>query len=590
MDGTPVVLRLRASDEDRAAVQRDVADLTARRFSERLWARDATLWKHDEAHRRIIEKALGWLSVPAEVRDQVGALAEMADEVRVDGIRHVVVLGMGGSSLAAEVLSRVFGSRDGYPDLRILDSTDPDAVLAVERELDLSETLFLVASKSGGTTETASFHAYFWRLMQRHSGDRAGRHFIAITDEHTSLHEDALAQGFRAVFINPADIGGRYSALSFFGMVPAALMGLDLARLLDDALVVADACGQTVPCEQAPAVMLGACIGGLARRGKDKLTLVATRSLAPFGGWVEQLVAESTGKEGVGVLPVDLEPLGAPDRYGGDRLFVHLRLEDDEADEAAALCAAVEGLEAAGAPVVTVSLPNRWSLGGQFLLWEIATAAAGVLLGIDPFDQPNVQESKDNTRRLLDHYNETGELPQLGVVPIDHRGQAASAFVSRVAALDGQERLAEALRNLLSTVRAGDYVCLQAWLAPSAGVWTALDAARRLLRDRLRVATTVGYGPRYLHSTGQYHKGGPNTGVFLQLVSRSGSDARIPGQLYPFSVLKQAQADGDLESLRAHGRRVLRVDLGTNVAGALDAVVRALQNVVGPATATAGAD
>lgn len=584
MEGTPVVLRLWASDADREAVPAAVADLAERDFSRRLWARDAGLWKADAVHRAIIENALGWLTVPAELRDEVAALAEFADEVRADGVRHLVLLGMGGSSLAPETLHAVFGSREGFPDLRVLDSTDPDAVLAVQDELELDETLFIVASKSGGTTETASFHAYFYRLMQRHCGDHAGRHFIAITDEHTSLQDEAVAQGFRAVFINPSDIGGRYSALSFFGMVPAALMGLDLQRLLDDAAAVAHACAADAPAAEDPALRLGACIGAMAAAGRDKLTLLAPGALAPFGAWIEQLLAESTGKEGTGVLPVDLEPIGEPEEYGADRLFVYLRLDDDGA-EADALDATVRTLSAAGLPVVSISLPDRWALGGGFLLWEIATAAAGALLGIDPFDQPNVQESKDNTSRLLDLYSETGTLPGVESGAAGLRMPAAGLPLC-VATREGQPSLQAAVEALLRTVRAGDYVCLQAWLAPSAGVWAALDAARRALRDGLRVATTAGYGPRFLHSTGQYHKGGPDTGVFLQLVSRGATDARIPGQLYPFSVLKQAQADGDLLSLCSHGRRVLRIDLGDDVAEGLEAVVHALQKAaaeVGPA-------
>ncbi len=588
MEGTPVVLGLWASDAEREAVEAAVADLAERDFSRRLWARDAGLWKADAVHRAIIENALGWLTVPAELRDEVEALAEFADEVRADGVRHLVLLGMGGSSLAPETLHAVFGSHDGFPDLRVLDSTDPDAVLAVHNELDLDETLFIVASKSGGTTETASFHAYFYRLMQRHCGDHAGRHFIAITDEHTSLQDEAVAQGFRAVFINPSDIGGRYSALSFFGMVPAALMGLDLQRLLDDAAAVARACAADVPAGEDPALRLGACIGAMAAAGRDKLTLLAPGALAPFGAWIEQLVAESTGKEGTGVLPVDLEPIGEPDDYGADRLFVCLRLDDDGA-ETDSLDAAAQRLSAAGLPVMTISLPDRWALGGGFLLWEIATAAAGALLSIDPFDQPNVQESKDNTRRLLDLYSETGALPGVERDAAGLRLAAAAADAGlplSVATSAGREPLRAALGALLRTVRAGDYVCLQAWLEPSAGVWAALDAARRALRGGLRVATTAGFGPRFLHSTGQYHKGGPDTGVFLQLVSRGVTDARIPDQVYPFSVLKQAQADGDLQSLRSHGRRVLRVDLGDDVAGGLEVLVHALQEAaaeIGPA-------
>jgi len=315
-------------------------------------------------------------------------------------------------------------------------------------------------------------------------------------------------------------------------------------------------------------------MGALARAGRDKLTLLAPRALAPFGAWVEQLLAESTGKEGRGILPVDLEAVGAPDVYGDDRLFVHLRIEGDEPDEAAGsggLDGAVAELVAAGQPVVTITLPDRWALGGQFLLWEIATAAAGALLGVDPFDQPNVQESKDNTRALLDVYTETGELPAAG------EGEEAAGGTASVTATSPE--LAPAVEGLLGSVRRGDYFCLQAYMAPSAAVWAGLDAARRAVRDRLKVATTAGYGPRFLHSTGQYHKGGPNTGVYLQLLSRDARDARIPGQLYPFSVLKRAQAIGDLQSLRSRGRRVLRVDLGEDTAAGLAAVVEAVREV-----------
>lgn len=588
MESIPVELRLQASDDLRELVDRAVATLTERRFCSRLWAHDASLWKDDAAHRDIIENAMGWLTVAMDLRDEVGSLAGFADEVRAAGVRHLVLLGMGGSSLAPETLHAIFGSREGFPDLRVLDSTDPDAVRAIQEELDLDESLFIVASKSGGTTETASFHAYFHRLLESHCGEHAGHHFVAITDEHTSLHSEAVAQGFRAVFLNPADIGGRYSALSFFGMVPAALTGLDLSRLLDDAAAVARACAAEVTCSESPAVRLGACIGALAAAGRDKLTLMAPGELAPFGAWLEQLLAESTGKEGTGVLPVDLEPVGRPGLYGDDRLFVRLRLEDDDGPEVDVLDAVVRELVGAGAPVVTVSLPDRWALGGQFLLWEIATAAAGALLGIDPFDQPNVQESKDNTRRLLELYTQAGKLPGIecgGALAVAgaHAPAADRVLPWCVATSAGGERLERALEALVRSVDAGDYVSLQAWMQPSAGIWAALEAARRALRDGLRVATTAGYGPRFLHSTGQYHKGGPGTGVFLQLVSRTETDARIPGRLYPFSVLKQAQADGDLESLRAHGRRVLRVDLGSDAGAGLALVVRALQRAVAKA-------
>jgi len=589
MDGAPVVLRLQATDEQRSAVESALAGLRQRDFLRRLWEKDPTLWKDDESHAGIIRNALGWLTVPGEAAVEADALAAFADEVRTDGIGHVVLLGMGGSSLAPETLADIFGPAEGYPELCILDSTDPEAVLELrhgscierrrlsrccprgceqQRPLDLSSTLFIVASKSGGTVETASFHAYFFKAVEELVGEHAGRHFVAITDEGTSLEKTALEQRFRAVFLNPADIGGRYSALSFFGMVPAALAGLDVARLLDDAESTAAICGPEVECAAAPAVVLGAVMGGMAEHGRDKLTLLAPGSLAPLGAWIEQLLAESTGKEGRGILPVDLEPLGDVGSYGDDRLFVHLRLVDESAEETDRLTAAADGLAAAGHPVVTVTLPDRWAVGGQFFLWEVATAAAGAVLGIDPFDQPNVQESKDNTGRLLERYVDEGALPGVDTDAGDGPGVIRAA--------DGQEAVATALAALLDGVREGDYVCLQAYVAPSAAVWMALEAIRRAVRDRLRVATTAGYGPRFLHSTGQYHKGGPDTGVFLQLVGEHERDARIPGRPFGFSVLERAQADGDVESLRSRGRRILRVELGTDVAAGLETMVGAM--------------
>ena len=533
-------------------------ELAERHAVSRLWDRDATLWKSEPEHVRIIEDALGWLTVGDDVRSELGELAGFVDELREDGYSHAVLLGMGGSSLAPEVLRKVFGVRDGYLDVRVLDSTDPEAVLALAEELDLCCTLFIVSSKSGGTTETASFHAYFYDRLTELEGLHAGEHFIAITDEGTSLQQEAVDQCFRAVFVNPSDIGGRYSALSFFGVVPAALMGIDLERLLEGASEVGARCADDERLEENPGAVLGAAIGGFARDGRDKVTLIASPPIAPFGAWVEQLLAESTGKEGKGVLPVDLEPVGLPDEYGEDRLFVYLRLEGgtDEQQEAG-----VAALVAAGRPVLTVRLSSEWELGGEFLRWEVATALACALIGIDAFDQPNVQESKDNTKRLLEGYTESGALPE---PPADVTVAADAAG------------LAIALDGLLAQARAGDYVCLQAYVTPGPAAWAELERARLALRRRAGLATTAGYGPRFLHSTGQYHKGGPNTGLYLQLVAADGRDASIPGQLYSFGTLKRAQAEGDLLSLLSHGRRVLRVELGTDQLAGLRSVSAAL--------------
>jgi len=540
-----------------AAVAERLAKLAVADFSDRLWAADPTLWKpEDDAHQRIVADALGWLSVFEGVRDEVQGLTEFVDELRAEGYRSAVLLGMGGSSLAPEVMHAILGTQPGYLDLHVLDSTDPAAVAAVEAAVDLETTLFIVASKSGGTTETASFHAAFYERLRELDGDLAGHHFVAITDEGTSLEKQALEQGFRAIFVNPGDIGGRYSALSFFGMVPAALIGVDLERFLDGVRASAVACGPDVPAAENPALRLGAAMGEMALRGRDKLTLVFEPPLAPLGAWVEQLVAESTGKEGTGILPVDLEPLGSPAVYGDDRFFVAARLAG-VADSGAA--AALTALREAGNPVLDHELADARDLGGELLRWEIAVAAAGHVLGIDAFDQPNVQESKDLTKELLAAYAVSGELPA-GSPAADGRRLAYSV---------GDADLAAALREFFAQAAAGDYFALQAYVAPGQAVWDQLQAVRLQLRDGLRVATTLGYGPRYLHSTGQFHKGGPNKGLFLQLLGHDPDDVEIPGRPYSFGVLKRAQARGDLTALLAHGCRALRVCLGDDVSAGL---------------------
>ena len=544
-------------EELEAAVQERLVALAAADFSERLWAADPTLWKaDDDSHQKIVANALGWLSVFEGVRDEVQGLTEFVHELRAEGYRSAVLLGMGGSSLAPEVMRAILGTRPGYLDLHVLDSTDPAAVAAVAAAVDLESTLFVVASKSGGTTETACFHAYFYERLRELDGEQAGHHFVAITDEGTSLEQQALDQGFRAVFVNPGDIGGRYSALSFFGMVPAALIGVDVERLLDGVCAMAVACGPDVPAEQNPALRLGAAMGELALRGRDKLTLVFEPPLAPLGAWVEQLVAESTGKEGTGILPVDLEELGPAGAYGDDRVFAAVRLAG-AAD--AGVAGALEALRDAGHPVLEYEIADVRDLGGEFLRWEIAVAVAGHVLGIDAFDQPNVQESKDITKGLLGEYAATGELP---AEPPTDDGR-------RVVYPVGDEDLPAALREFLAQAAAGDYVALQAYVAPGEAVWDQLQAVRLQLRDGLRVATTLGYGPRYLHSTGQMHKGGPNTGLFLQLLGHDPDDVEIPGQPYSFGTLKRAQARGDLTALRAHGCRAIRVCLGDDVPAGL---------------------
>jgi hypothetical protein len=476
--------------------------------------------------------------------------------VRAAGYRRAVLLGMGGSSLAPEVLRATFGVRPGFLDLSVLDTTDPATLLAVDRSLDLDQTLFLVASKSGTTIETLSHFAYFWQR----SGGR-GTQFVAITDADTPLEALARERGFRRVFINPPDIGGRYSALSYFGLVPAALLGVDLGALLDRAARLAEAC---VTPQDNPGAQLAAALAGAALAGRDKLTLILPPELVAFGDWVEQLIAESTGKQGRGIVPVIDEPLGPSAVYGPDRLFVRLALE--AAPEPPQLAALV----AAGHPAVTLPLRDPFDLGGEFFRWEFATALVGVLLGIDPFDEPNVQEAKDATARVLAEYERLGRLPEPEL--------AARANGVALAGARGRS-VEEALRAFLAQARPGDYLALQAYLPYQPAVRAALQELRVRLRDHLRVATTLGFGPRFLHSTGQLHKGGPNSGLFVQLVGDDAEDAPIPGRPYTFGVLKRAQALGDLRALEARGRRVCRVALQGDLAASLRHLAALLDQV-----------
>ena len=537
------------------ALEERLREFAADDVGGRIWAADPTLWKPGAAaHQQIIANALGWVGVWEDVRDEIAELTQFVADVRAEGFRSAVLLGMGGSSLAPEVFSAILGDAEGALELHVLDSTDPAAVLAVEAAVDLDRTLFIVASKSGGTTETASFHAYFHDRLQAHCAEHAGSHFVAITDEGTSLEQLALAQGFRAIFVNPSDIGGRYSALSFFGLVPAALLGVDLERLLDGVDAMAAACGPDVPAAQNPALRLGAAMGELALHGRDKLTLICEAPLTPLGAWIEQLVAESTGKEGLGVLPVDLEPLGSLEQYGDDRVFCGLRL----AGAGGVAAGRLDALAEAGHPLLERELADAYGVGGEMLCWELATAAAGVVLGIDPFDQPNVQESKDRTKALLAASSAAGAQPE-----DEDEGGAQIAYPV------GDQGLPDALRAFLAQAVPGDYIALQAYVAPGAAVWEQLQALRLQLRDGLRLATTLGFGPRYLHSTGQFHKGGPNRGLFLQFVGHDPRDVEIPGQAYGFGVLKRAQARGDLAALRAHDCRALRVCLGDDVPAGL---------------------
>jgi transaldolase/glucose-6-phosphate isomerase len=539
------------------AVEERLARFAADAFSRRLWQKDPTLWSAEPVPE--IADRLGWLELPTSAVASLPELARFAGEARDEGIRHAVVLGMGGSSLAPEVFARTFGHAAGPIAVRVLDSTHPDAVAALAREIDPARSLFLVSSKSGGTTETLSFFYTFWDRVKRAvapGSDPPGRHFAAITDPGTSLEALARERGFRAVFPAPPDVGGRYSAFTPFGLVPAALAGVDLAELLARGRAAAAACGPGVPPAESPGLVLGAAMGELARAGRDKLTLYTSPAIRTFPDWLEQLVAESTGKSGTGIVPVAGEPLGAVAAYGGDRFFVALRVDGDSDP---ALDRHLDALEGAGHPVARLRLADPLDLGYEIFRWEVAVAAAGAVLGIHPFNQPDVQLAKELAKKAMKEGAEGGGKGSRAVAAADP------------AALSG------ALAELLAACRPGGYLGIHAYLTPGAALSASLHRLQGALRDRTRLATTFGYGPRFLHSTGQLHKGGPAGGCFLQLVDRPSEAMPVPETDYTFAALIAAQARGDRDALEQRGRKVLTLDLDGDVPGGIAALAGALQ-------------
>lgn len=563
--GAAVEERRRASFGERVgrqtlalgALEGEVADrvgrLAADGVASRLWRKDPSLWPGGKA-----ASSLGWLHVAEEMAATLGGLAAFADEVKAAGFTRVVLAGMGGSSLAPRAFARSYSGAGGLP-LVVLDTTDPAAVLDATRAGSLEHTLFIVASKSGTTAEPVALEAHFHAALTELLGRRANGNFVAITDPDTPLARRAKERSYRRLFLNGADIGGRYSALSYFGLVPAALLGLDVGELLERALRMGRACAPGVPERENPALGLGAALGELARRGRDKLTFVLPAPLAPLGDWLEQLLAESTGKDGRGVLPVVGEPPGAAEAYGEDRVFVRLRLAGEADGE---LDRWVDELRRAH-PVLAIELDDLLDEGQEMLRWELATAVAGSVLGVDPFDQPNVQEAKDDTARLLASVREGGALPEPPLVHTEGPLSATASPAPRSPGLQG------ALRELFRDASPGDYAAILAYLPETPETDRALGALRARLRDRLRIATTSGYGPRYLHSTGQYHKGGPRRGRFLELTADDPEDVVVAGERFTFGTLRRAQALGDLEALRRRGRPVVRVHLGPDTARGL---------------------
>ncbi len=533
-------------------VENALAELRDEKVMSRIWAHDHTVWKPDPEE---ITNRLGWLHIPQIMSDNIQRLEALAGEVRDSGYTDALLLGMGGSSLAPEVFRNTFGVKKGYLNLAVLDSTDPAVVLAYAERLDPARTLFIVSTKSGTTVETLSFFKFFYNRVKSSLGEkRAGENFIAITDPGSPLAELAERYHFRECFLNDPNIGGRYSALSYFGLVPAALIGMDIKTLLDRAMTMACNC-ESCNCPVAGnnhGGSLGVVLGDLAKAGRDKVTLISSPRIASFGDWVEQLVAESTGKEGKGILPVVGEQVGSSDVYGEDRLFVSIRLDGDEANDTL-----LKALEDAGHPVLYISLHDVYDIGGQFFLWEMAIAVAGYRLGINPFDQPDVEAAKILAREIAAEYREKGSLPV-----------EKPAFDGEVMAVYGEVKAnspESALESFIDKNKQGEYIALQAYLQPTAEMVSLLQTFRTSLRNRFSLATTLGYGPRFLHSTGQLHKGDAGRGLFIQFTTDDQRDAPIPEEAgssdssITFGVLKAAQAIGDRQALLDRGRKVIRV-------------------------------
>jgi transaldolase/glucose-6-phosphate isomerase len=553
-------------------VKASLADWKKTGKVKRLWQGDPLLWSGSDE-----DKWLGWLHITQQQLDDLAKLQEIAADVESAPFKNALLLGMGGSSLCPEVLRLTFGKKAGFPDLHVLDSTDPAQIKSIEEKVDLTSTLCIVSSKSGSTLEPNIYKQYFFDRIKARVGEReVGKRFLAITDPGSKMQRVAEKNKFRKVFMGVPSIGGRYSALSNFGMVPAAVMGIDVAKFLRSAQQMVDACGADTDASANPGVVLGTILGTAANNGRDKLTIVTSPGIFDLGAWLEQLIAESTGKSGTGIIPVDREKLATPDTYGKDRVFAYLRLQSEPDKEQSA---AVDALAKAGHPVVRVVLKDTYALGQEFFRWEIATAVAGAIIGINAFNQPDVEASKVETRKLTSEYETTGKLPAESPF---FTGDNVKLYADRnnTAALKSGTSLVSFLRKHLERINPGDYFAVLGYITMNEAHEQALQAIRLAVRDSKNVATVLGFGPRFLHSTGQAYKGGPNSGVFLQITCDDAVDVLVPGQKYTFGVVKAAQARGDFSVLAERGRRALRVHLGKDVAAGLatlhDAVQQAL--------------
>ena len=541
--------------------------LDEKNASRSLYIHDASLWKTDAENVKSIDNRLGWLKLPDDMLQKADELTSFAKQIKEEGYKHAVLLGMGGSSLCSEVARETFGSAEGYPDLFVLDNTSPEAISDLEKQIDIEKTLFIAASKSGNTKETLCFYKYFYDQLSRKGKTNPGDNFVAITDARTPLVNISADHHFRKVFVNPSDIGGRYSVLSYFGIVPMALMGIDIKILLQSAEQMKISCNTIETTANNPGISLGAMLGTCYQHGRDKVTFVLSSSISSFGYWVEQLIAESTGKEGKGLIPVNGEEVGAPDVYGTDRIFAHiyLRADDNAVDERK-----VKTLEDAGHPVIRIAINDRTALGGEFYRWEIATAIAGMIIGINPFNEPNVAESKKNTDNLLDEWTHTGAFKKAEILfDTDHITIYGSEKMRQEIGM-GEESIGDLIARFTDLTKPNDYMALLPYFMMTDTRMKILQQWRQQLRDELKVATTLLNGPRYLHSTGQLHKGGPDTGLYIILTTDEDNDLPIPDEKFGFATLHQAQALGDYRSLDDKGRRVIRIDLGKNIDAGLE--------------------
>ena len=557
------------------AVEVTLNDWQATGKVRKLRARDPSLWTNSDE-----DKWLGWLDIVAEQQRNVRRFTNFAAEVKDAKFSHVLLLGMGGSSLCPEVMRESFGKLDDFPELHVLDSTDPGQIKTIENRIDLANTLFIVSSKSGTTLEPNIFKQYFFERARQVVGDDVGNRFIAITDPGSKLRQAAERDRFRKIFLGVPGIGGRYSALSDFGLAPAAAIGVDVPKFLDRTSKMVAACGPEAGAFDNPGVILGAVLGVAHNQRRDKVTIIASPGIYDLGAWLEQLLAESTGKNGNGLIPVDRESPARPGVYGEDRLFVYLRLESDPDP---AQDAAIEAIKLAGQPVAQISVLEVYNLGQEFFRWEIATAVAGSIIGINPFDQPDVEASKIATRKLTEEYERTGSLP--AETPMfEAEGLKLFADPRNTDALGesvSEHSLSGYLRAHLDRLQAGDYFALLAYVEMNQTHEQTLQSARHSVRDNKRVATCLGFGPRFLHSTGQAYKGGPDTGVFLQITCDDAIDLPVPGQKYTFGIVKAAQARGDFEVLAERGRRALRVHLGADVNAGLTTLQEAVKTALG---------